>query len=157
MRTHIALTSLVFLMVLLPFRPMQAQLTLIAANNLENNPARQTNFPDNSLVLNDNPLDYNLFTIYSRGKLAVVSGDPTSEEATPVPFRIYLRRNGMIIQKGASDPNRQQCEIEVSTVLALALPGDELVIDPARQADSSARRIIPLKGLTWLLFPKSGC
>lgn len=154
MHTLIAIPALVFLVVILPFRPMLGQTIQAVSQSPKNEPARERTFSCNPLVLDGNPLDYNFFSIISRGTLTVVAGDPVSKEATLIPFRIYLRRNGMIIQKGASDSGRQRYDVDIATLLVLAQPGDELVVDPARKADWLARRIIRVRNLNWL-FP--GC
>ncbi|GAB4029989.1 hypothetical protein GCM10028809_22040 [Spirosoma gilvum] len=105
-------------------------------------------FYTNPLILNGKPLDLTVFSIHSRGHLALVLGDPTSEEAVKIPFRMYLYRNGTLIHKEESDQGRQVHDI--ATVMDLASPGDDLVIDPVRPMDKPARRVIRLQGVNWL-------
>lgn len=121
------------------------------------------NFYGNPLTLNGKPLNYTSFSLSSRGMLAVVDGDPESKEATKIPFRIYLKRAGAVVSPSVSD-NTQPVyyDIDVSAVLALARPGDDLVIEPVRKTDLAAKRVIKLKPLNsclppnWLFFPING-
>lgn len=103
---------------------------------------REANFFGNPLLLNGKPLEYADFSIFSKGILTVVEGDPESPVAKKIPFKIYLRRDGTIITQGKSDINREITEIEISKVLSLARNGDHLIIAPARKSDWKAKRII---------------
>ena len=107
-------------------------------------------FSDNPLLLDGISLDYSFFSLSSRGKLAVVSGDPYSPDATKIPFRVYLRRDGKLLPMGKADGSCKAAEIELADVLAFAHVGDDLVIEPTRKEDAVARRIIRLK-LFWFL------
>lgn len=113
-------------------------------------------FYTNPLILNEKPLNLHVFSIHSRGHLSVVSGDPMSDESVKIPFRIYLYRNGILIHKEASDTGRQVYDI--APVMEVARPGDDLVIDPVRPADKSARRVVRLEGVNWLFnWYSPGC
>ncbi|MGM9507058.1 hypothetical protein ACS5NO_05010 [Larkinella sp. GY13] len=107
-------------------------------------------FSDNPLLLDGIPLDYSFFSLNSRGKLAVVAGDPYSPDAIKIPFRVYLRRDGKPLNRTKADGHCEKAEIELSDVLAYAQAGDDLVIEPIRKEDAVARRIIRLK-LFWFL------
>ncbi|KAA9354742.1 hypothetical protein [Larkinella humicola] len=107
-------------------------------------------FSDNPLLLDGISLDYSFFSLSSRGKLTVVAGDPYSPDATKIPFRAYLRRDGKPLNMGKADGRCEKSEIELSDVLAYAQVGDDLVIEPTRKEDAVARRIIRLK-LFWFL------
>ncbi len=102
-------------------------------------------FYDNPLLLNDKPFNYAEFSVVSSGMLTVVAGNPETDEAEKIPFRIYLRRNGKNINNGASDTTRSLLMVEVATVLTLAKSGDYLVIEPTRKSDAKAWRSIKLK------------
>ncbi|MBD2755880.1 hypothetical protein [Spirosoma validum] len=156
MHKYITRTLLVLLATLLATQVLLAQTVQFASYRLENEPARERNFSHNPLVLDGNSLDYTFFSIFSKGRLAVVSGEPASKDAVKIPFRIYLRRSGMIIQKGASDNGRQYYDVDIATVLAQAQHGDELVIDPVYKTDWVARRILRVRSMFWL-FPLPGC
>ncbi len=101
-----------------------------------------TNFYGNPLLLNGSPLDYADFSINSRGILTLVEGNPESPDAKKVPFRIYLRREGVVILQGKSDTRREVTEIELAEVLAEAKPNDHLIIVPVRKSDRKAKRIL---------------
>ncbi|NBB19884.1 hypothetical protein GVN20_11030 [Runella sp. CRIBMP] len=101
-------------------------------------------FYGNPLVLNGKPLDYQTFWKGSKGLLALVKGNPNSADATRVPFKIYLKHEGQVVNKGLSSDSRELYEVEVAHVLALARFGDELVIEPALKSDIKAKRVIKL-------------
>jgi|GEM_PF-1921863 len=105
----------------------------------------------NPLLLNNRSLDYNLFSIGSKGVLSVVAGNPIDARTPRVPFRIYLQRDGKPVNMGASDSGRIVSEIDVSAVLIQAKPGDVLVIEPARNEDQIGRQTIRLKDATFNL------
>lgn len=121
-------------------------------------------FSSNPLLLNNRPLDYSLFSITSKGVLSVVAGQPGSAEAVKIPFRAYLKRNGMILMNGAIDSGKSVHELEISRILANAEVGDFLVIEPVRQEDWVARRSIRLMNsafyfnlFSFLKKDKEGC
>lgn len=101
-------------------------------------------FYGNPLVLNGSPLNYQTFWKGSKGVLALVKGDPNSADSPKVPFHIYLKHEGQIVNKGLSSDTRELYEVEVAHVLALAHFGDELVIEPALKSDAKAKRVIKL-------------
>ena len=106
-----------------------------------NEEGRNTSIYANPLLLNGQPFDYATFSIKSKGVLSVMKGKPTSPEAVKIPFRLYLRRNGMIVyEKKSSDSKLTQ--VEVSEVLALSKPGDQIIINPTEKVDYKAKRII---------------
>ena len=106
---------------------------------------RERIFYVNPLLLNNKPFNFATFSMASRGTLAVVTGNPETEVVEKIPFRIYLVRDGKIVNGGASDTNRSMLEIDVAPVLARAKIGDNLIIEPVRPSDSKARRSIRLK------------
>ena len=153
------LPYLVSLWTLLTSWNSQAQTIAMAIRSVEVRPAvvEKHNFFTNPLVLNGKSLDYTFFTTSSRGKLAVVAGNPESKEATKIPFRVYLRRNGMNILNGTSSCSREVYEVDMATVLAKSQHGDELVIEPVNKIDEEARRVIHLKSTHWIFWIKPGC
>ncbi len=94
----------------------------------------------NPILLNGQPLDYSTFSIKSKGTLTLMKGKPTSSEAIKIPFRVYLRRNGVIVYEKKSASKLTQ--IEISEVLALSKAGDQIIINPTEKADYKAKRII---------------
>ena len=102
-------------------------------------------FYSNPLILNTKPLDYQSFTIRSRGLLAMVEGNPKDTKAVRIPFRAYLMRNGQVVFSGHSQMLCEVLEVNLSDILTFALAGDELIIEPSRKADNKAKCSIPLK------------
>jgi hypothetical protein len=105
-----------------------------------NEEGRNTSIYANPLLLNGQLLDYSSFSIKSKGVLTVMKGKPTSPEAVKIPFRLYLRRNGMIVYEKKSTSKLTQ--VEVSEVLALSKVGDQIIINPTEKVDFKAKRII---------------
>ncbi|GAB3557521.1 hypothetical protein [Spirosoma fluminis] len=122
-------------------QPLLTSVELTAAAFTRNT----TGFYWNSVLLNGQLLDESNFSMQSRGTLVVVAGDPVSYGAERIPFRIYLRRAGSIIHHGQSDPTRDVYTADVSQVLAFAVPGDELIIEPSRQSNALMKRSIHVK------------
>lgn len=111
----------------------------------------------NPLTLNGRPLDYESFNLMSRGTLALVQSNPESKKATPIPFRIYIRRAGVALAQGPANYDREFISIAIQTVLALARPGDELVIEPVRKSDKTARCVLKLKTVNWFVLAQDRC
>jgi len=111
-------------------------------------------FYGNPLILNGRSLDYNFFSKNSRGVLALVKGNPNSTDSPKVPFKIYLKHSGQIVNKGLSSDTHERYQVEVSGILALAQYGDELVIEPTRKSDAVAKRVIHLNkvDLMYMIF-----
>jgi hypothetical protein len=119
-------------------------------------------FYGNPLVLNGKPLDYQTFWKGSKGLLALVKGNPSSADSPRVPFKIYLKHEGQIVNKGLSSDSRELYEVEIAHLLALAHFGDQLIIEPARESDAKAKRVINLTKIDLMymifspMFKKSG-
>ncbi|GAA4455056.1 hypothetical protein GCM10023189_22410 [Nibrella saemangeumensis] len=109
-----------------------------------------------SLLLNGKPLEIATFSRYSRGILRLAVGNAVAAEAVDVPFRVYLQRNGRVVPIGQSDSNQTLYEVDLYPVLSLAVPGDELVIDPVRPADKAAKRVLRVH-INWLVLKGDGC
>lgn len=125
------------------FTPEQRAEAVMANENPElerNDEGRETPIYANPILLNGQPLDYSTFSIKSKGTLTLMKGKPTSSEAVKIPFRVYLRRNGMIVYEKKSVSKLTQ--IEISEVLALSKAGDQIIINPTEKADYKAKRII---------------
>lgn len=107
-----------------------------------NEAGKHTNIHVNCLILNTSPMDIAFFSSKSWGILSVVRGKPGSGSETPLPFRIYIRRNGAIIHNPLYE--NPLYEVSISRVLAVAKPGDQLIIDPVNMEDYKAKRILKL-------------
>ena len=107
----------------------------------------QGKFFRNPLMLNEKPLDYNVFSLESKGELTVVKGAAINGQTTQVPFYVYLRRSGnKIIIPGKERPDPQQIKIDISEILRYAKRGDQLVIEAVRKEDGAVKRILKLLG-----------
>lgn len=115
-------------------------------------------FNANPLLLNNKAFDFAAFSMASKGTLTVVSSNPETTQTEKIPFRIYLRRNGNVVDNSVSNTSQSALGIDVAPVLAMAKSGDDLVIEPVRNSDSGAKRSIKLKPFfnSNLLFPFFG-
>lgn len=101
----------------------------------------------NPVLLDGRPVDWPAFSLKTKGTLTLVYGNPEAPDAIRRSFVVSLRRKGEIVE----DPkrpflNRPVQEVEIGDVLALAQPGDHLIIDPVDKADWRAKRVIELGG-----------
>lgn len=122
-------------------QPLLTSVDLLAAASGK----KMAGFYWHSVLLNGQLLDETRFSIQSRGTLVVVAGNPDLGDPQRIPFRIYLKRGRSIVQQGQSDPTRDVYNADVSQVLAFAIPGDELIIEPSRKSDALPKRSIQLK------------
>lgn len=106
-----------------------------------NEEGKNTSIYANPVLLNGQPLDYSKFSLKSQGLLTLMKGNPTSVEAVKIPFRLYLRRNGMIVYEKKSGANKLT-EVEISDILALSKPGDQIILNPTEKANFKAKRVI---------------
>ena len=97
------------------------------------------------LQLDGRALDWDAFSIESRGTLRVVHGDPRSPAATPIRFRVRLRRDGRIVEDARSRFLNQASEtVDLGDIMAVACQTDELVVEPVEERDWRATRVVPL-------------
>lgn len=107
----------------------------------------QGKFFSNPLMLNEKPLDYDVFSLKSEGELTVIKEAAITGQTTQVAFYAYLRRNGnKVVIPGKERFDAMQIKIEISEILRYAKPGDQLVIEPVRKEDGPAKRILKLLG-----------
>ncbi len=112
-------------------------------NEFDRNEAgKHTNIHVNCLLLNATPMDIAFFSTKSWGILSVVQGKPGSGSEIPIPFRVYLRRNGQILHNPLY--KNPLYEVSISKVLCLAQVGDVLIVDPVNEEDYKAKRILKL-------------
>jgi hypothetical protein len=103
------------------------------------------NFFSNPLLLNDQPLDYNHFSLESKGQLKLVKGGTGASDMVEIPFYVYLRRNGTMIPLPGDNPLKQKhMSVDISTIMKLAQPGDHLIIEPVNKDDWQSKRILKL-------------
>ena len=107
------------------------------------------NFLCNSVTLNGHPLNYDTFAINSRGVLAVIAGDPNSPKRRPVPFRVLLRRSGVVVGQWPSGNADKSYAVQLHDLMPQARFCDELIIEPVRAGDQKGKRIIKIKNINW--------
>jgi hypothetical protein len=119
----------------------------VAQNNeiVVNTNIKNANFYDNPLQLNGKTLDYDNFTMNSKGTLKVILGNPDSKDAEPVPFYITIRSNGKFVQdKKMPFLNKALYQVNLSDIMPYCQIDDVLIISPAREEDGKAKRILKL-------------
>lgn len=119
-----------------------------------NRPSAQgsPNFCGNRVTLNGHPLNYDTFAINSRGVLAVVEGNPELPKRRPVPFRVLLRRAGVIVGQWPCGNADESYAVQLHDFMPLARLGDELVVEPVRETDQQGKRVIKIKNINWFVL-----
>jgi hypothetical protein len=103
------------------------------------------NFFNNPLLLDGKALDYNTFSLQSKGVLTLIKGVTDSGKAVQIKFHVYLRRDGSIVKLPGDDGSKTQYwSIEISEILKSAKKGDLLIIEPANDEDGRATRVLKL-------------
>ncbi|HEY8934968.1 MAG TPA: hypothetical protein VIM65_07090 [Cyclobacteriaceae bacterium] len=102
-------------------------------------------FFDNPLRLDGYTLDYRAFSLESKGELTLIKGATLTSDTVQIPFYIYLRRDGTVINLPGKEAKRpQHVKVDISTILKYAAPGDQLIIEPVNKEDWQAKRILKL-------------
>lgn len=102
-------------------------------------------FYNNPLLLDSQPLNYNTFTLKSKGDLMLIKGSQATNSPMAIPFYIHLRRNGKMVELPKErELNLKFIKLDLSAILEFALPDDELIIEPANNEDWEAKRILKL-------------
>lgn len=96
-------------------------------------------------LLNEKPMDLSNVSSASTGVLTLIRENPVSGRREKVPYLIYLRRAGKIINADSYGHNHAVTSIDLAEIVRSAQPGDELVIDPTVTTDKTGRRIILIK------------
>ncbi|WOK06558.1 hypothetical protein [Imperialibacter roseus] len=109
---------------------------------VRNEVGRHTNIHVDCLLLNGVPFDVALLDTKSWGLISLVRGKPGSPEQEHIPFRAYLRR-GDIVMHNAFFQNPVY-EVSISKVLSGAKPGDVIIVEPVRDEDYKAKRVLKL-------------
>jgi hypothetical protein len=99
--------------------------------------------PANPLLLNGRVVTIEQFAYVNRGIVSLAKGDAPS--GTAIPFYIYLRRGGKILNAEAYAHNHAVLRYEIADILKSAKTGDELIIDPSEPANKTCRKIITIK------------
>ncbi len=101
----------------------------------------------NPLLVDGKALDYGTFDLNAKGVLSLVNGQAETKQAQNIPFYVYIRRNGEIIE----DPkmsflNKELHKINLSDIFSFCKDGDLLIIKPAKAEDWASKRILKLIG-----------
>lgn len=96
-------------------------------------------------LLNEKPMNLATVSAASTGVLTLIKENPVSGKSEKVPFLIYLRRAGKIINGDSYAHNHAVTAIDIAEIVRSAQPGDELVIDPTATTDKVGKRIIIIK------------
>jgi hypothetical protein len=99
----------------------------------------------NPLLMDGEPINYEQFSLTSRGIITMIAEDSKSKKVMVIPFRIYLKRDNKIVYLGGSASADKLSEIEVSQILKFANLGDELVIEPIDKKFQTSTRVFFLR------------
>ncbi len=121
---------------------------VMQCNEFESNEAGlESNIFANPLLINGKLLDYGNFDLNSKGQLTVVKGNPETAEAMPIPFQVYIRREGKVVEdKKMLFLNKTLLRIDLSDIFSFCKNGDLLIIKPVRSEDWKAKRVLKLIG-----------
>ena len=109
-------------------------------------PANTTdNFYYNPLLLNGKSMNIEKFSVVAKGVLGMIGGNSESGQREKIPFFIYLKRAGKIVDASTCTHNHPVMAVEISEVLKFAKAGDELIIDPANKTEKAGRRVLTVK------------
>jgi len=114
------------------------------------------NSPFSPILINGMPFYGSEITMDARGSLAVVDGDAISKDAKKVPFRAFLKRGDVVVNRVYSDSSRTPGEIEISKALAKARRGDKLIIESDNESQEKVQRVFNVAGYTiirWFRIP----
>jgi hypothetical protein len=101
----------------------------------------------NPLAVDGKALDYGTFDLNTKGVLSLFNGQAETKQAQNIPFYVYVRRNGEIIEdKTMTFLNKELYKINLSDIFSFCKNGDLLIIKPARAEDWMAKRILKLLG-----------
>ena len=104
-----------------------------------------SNIYENPLTLNDKSLNLTKFGLMNKGILKVVKGEPETPAAKAIPFYVYIRRNGKILEDTKMPfYDKKLTEIALSDIFPFCQNGDELIIKPANSEDWRAKRILKI-------------
>ncbi len=118
----------------------------------------QANLYWNPVTVDDRPVDYNAFSINTRGVLALVEGDLRSANHKQVPFRVSIRRNGKIVRQWPAGNAKEHYALQLNTMMPFVRFGDELVVEPIGHDGQWRKQIIRVAIMNWInWFTKDGC
>ncbi|MEA5459594.1 hypothetical protein VB796_11110 [Arcicella sp. LKC2W] len=99
----------------------------------------------NPLLMDGKPVNYEQFSLSTKGIITMIAEDAMSNKTMSIPFRVYLRRDNKIVHLGGSASAEKLSEIEISKVLKFANLGDELIIEPIDKKFQTSGRVFFLR------------
>ena len=118
----------------------------------------QANMYWNPVTVNGQPINYQAFSIHTRGVLALVQGDLRSPQHKQVPFRVSIRRSGKIVRQWPSGDATKHYSLQLQTMMPFVCFGDELVVEPAGPDGQWGKQIIRVAIMNWInWFTGDGC
>lgn len=108
--------------------------------------------------INGHPIDLSLFSLSSRGILALYELGSESKKRQPIPFKAYLRRGDTDILPRSGAESGQQYALPLNELLPLARYGDLLILEPTQPKytaggrNGSGKQVIPLKPFNFFRF-----
>lgn len=107
---------------------------------------KSANAPDeNSLLINGRVVTTEQFAYVTNGILTIAKSNSVSNQKTTLPFLIYLKRGSMIVNPESHGHNFAVWSSDVHDILEYAEAGDQLIIDPVKPHNTSARKVITIK------------
>lgn len=107
---------------------------------------------DDPVTLNGHPVDYFTFSLHTRGFIGLRENNLVIERQRPIPFKLSLRRKGVIIRQIGSTETGDVHVVQLDAIMPLARYGDELVLMPVRPADQRSKRVIKLNSSNLFVF-----
>ena len=123
-------------------------------------------FYSSPLVLNGRSVSPAELSSARAGKLSFIKANPGTEKISKIPFLIYLKRDGRIVNGEAYAHKNPVFESDIYELLKPAQAGDQIIIEPADKNDPIERRVITVKSsqltpqFIWFNFNKKkggGC
>lgn len=109
-----------------------------------NEEGKDVYFHCNPLTINGKMWDIESIPASQKGLLSLVECQPDQSTEAAIPFHIYLRRAGEIVESGLSSSTQEHTQIDLTEILKDAKEGDQLIINPVRKRDFRAKRILPI-------------
>ncbi|SDE99570.1 hypothetical protein SAMN04487996_108154 [Dyadobacter soli] len=98
---------------------------------------------ESTLLLNGTEVNTAQFSHVVRGVISLAKGG--SDRKSLVPFHIYLKRHGRIINAEGYSHNFAVQQWEIADILKWAEPGDQIIIDPTEPRNAAGRKVITVK------------
>ncbi|WAC09850.1 hypothetical protein [Dyadobacter pollutisoli] len=95
-------------------------------------------YPNNSVLLNGVAVEFTQLSSINRGVISLVKGNPQAMVKTNVPFKVYLKRQGKLIDGDSYAYHYAMLQYEIANILKFAQAGDDIIIDPVDKKNDQA-------------------